>query len=241
MKAIILAAGRGERLRPLTDHCPKPLLEVQGKPLIVWHILNLVRAGITELIINHAWLGSMIEQTLGNGARFGAKIRYSPEKIALETAGGIANALPLLGDRLPFIVVNADIYCPQFDFRQVKEILQDNDIWGQPHSEETRDLGWLYLVENPPHHPEGDFYLNTFSLQNDPPYEGAPCYTFSGIAVYRPDIFDAIMSSSYAKLAPLLREKASRHQLGGEIFRGNWTDVGTPERLLQLNSPLKEK
>ncbi|RZI41796.1 nucleotidyltransferase family protein [Herbaspirillum sp. HC18] len=230
MKAMIFAAGRGERMRPLTDECPKPLLKVRGRPLIVWHILNLVRAGITDIVINHAHLGHMIEETLGDGAKFGAKIAYSAEGTALETAGGIAKARHLLGDE-PFVAVAADIYCPHFDFEQVKDTLKDNDMWGNPHPHDKRDVAWLYLVKNPPHHPMGDFALHSFSVAN----EGEPRYTFSGIGVYRMEIFDSIQPGESAKLAPILREYAARGQVGGEIYRGDWTDVGTPERLAQLN------
>ena len=232
MKAMIFAAGRGERMRPLTDNCPKPLLKVRGRPLIVWHILNLVRAGITDIVINHAHLGSMIEDALGDGAKFGARIVYSAEGTALETAGGIAKARHLLGDE-PFVAVAADIYCPHFDFGQVKAALEDNDPWGNPHPVDQRDVAWLYLVKNPPHHPNGDFALNSFSIAN----EGEPRFTFSGIGVYRPEIFDGIVPGESAKLAPILREYASRGQVGGEVYRGNWTDVGTPERLAELNAP----
>ena len=131
MKAMIFAAGRGERMRPLTDTCPKPLLKVRGRPLITWHVLNLVRAGITEIVINHAHLGHMIEEELGDGSKYGARIAYSREETALETAGGIANALHLLGDE-PFVAVSGDIYCPYFDFEQVKDVLADKDALGQP-------------------------------------------------------------------------------------------------------------
>ncbi|WP_026075553.1 N-acetylmuramate alpha-1-phosphate uridylyltransferase MurU [Noviherbaspirillum massiliense] len=230
MKAMIFAAGRGERMRPLTDHCPKPLLEVRGRPLIVWHILNLVRAGINDIVINHAHLGHMIEEALGDGSQFGARITYSAEGTALETAGGIAKARHLLGDQ-PFVAIAADVYCPHFDFEQVKETLEDYDMWGNPHAHDKRDVAWLYLVKNPAHHPKGDFALNSFSIAN----EGEPRYTFSGIGVYRPEIFDAITPGQSAPLAPILREYASRGQVGGEIYRGDWTDVGTPERLAQLN------
>ena len=132
MKAMIFAAGRGERMRPLTDTCPKPLLQVRGRPLIVWHIQNLVRAGITEIVINHAHLGDQIEQTLGDGSKYGAKLLYSREATALETAGGIAQARHLLGDA-PFVAISGDIYCPQFDFEQVKDVLHDKDMWGNPY------------------------------------------------------------------------------------------------------------
>ena len=235
MKAMILAAGRGERMRPLTDTCPKPLLTVRGRPLIVWHILNLVRAGITEIVINHAHLGSMIEDALGDGSQFGARLQYSAEGTALETAGGIAQALPLLGDA-PFVAVNADIHCPHFNFEQVTSALVDADMWGNPYPPDTRDIAWLYLVKNPPHVPNGDFGLTTFSITND----GSPRFTFSGIGVYRPELFTTIARGSSAKLAPLLREFAARGQIGGEVYRGDWTDVGTPERLAQLNRPLSE-
>ncbi len=235
MKAMIFAAGRGERMRPLTDTCPKPLLKVRGRPLIAWHIVNLVRAGITDIVINHAHLGQMIEDTLGDGSKFGARIRYSAEGTALETAGGIAKARHLLDDQ-PFVAVAGDIYCPHFDFEQVKTVLEDNDMWGNPHPADARDVAWLYLVKNPPHHPQGDFALNSFSIAN----EGEPRHTFSGIGVYRPEIFDSITPGTSAKLAPLLREYATRGQVGGELYRGDWTDVGTVERLAQLNAPLTQ-
>jgi MurNAc alpha-1-phosphate uridylyltransferase len=235
MKAMIFAAGRGERMRPLTDNCPKPLLKVRGRPLIVWHILNLVRAGITEIVINHAHLGQMIEEALGDGKQFGASIAYSAEGSALETAGGIAKARHLLDDQ-PFAAIAGDIYCPHFNFEQVKTALQDNDMWGNPHPRDKRDVAWLYLVKNPAHNLKGDFVLNTFSVAN----EGEPRHTFSGIGVYRPEIFDAIQPGQSAQIAPILREYAARGQVGGELYRGDWTDVGTPERLAQLNAPYQE-
>lgn len=234
MKAMIFAAGRGERMRPLTDTCPKPLLKVRGRPLIVWHILNLVRAGITEIVINHAHLGHMIEEALGDGSRYGASIAYSAEGTALETAGGIAKARHLLGEA-PFVALAADIYCPHFDFAQVTDTLADKDLWGNPYPPEQRDMAWLYLVPNPPHNPQGDFGLSLFSLTND----GMPRHTFSGIGVYRPEMFDGVAAGQSAKLAPLLRDYAARGQVGGELYQGDWTDVGTAERLAQLNAPLK--
>jgi MurNAc alpha-1-phosphate uridylyltransferase len=232
MKAMIFAAGRGERMRPLTDSCPKPLLTVHGRPLIVWHIVNLVRAGITDIVINHAHLGQMIEDALGDGSRFGARIAYSAEGTALETAGGIAKARHLLDDE-PFVAIASDIYCPHFDFEQVKTVLCDNDVWGNPHPADTRDIAWLYLVKNPPHHPQGDFGLNSFSISND----GDPRHTFSGIGVYRPEMFDHLPAGDKAPLAPILRQYAAQGRVGGEVYSGNWTDVGTPERLAQLNAP----
>jgi MurNAc alpha-1-phosphate uridylyltransferase len=234
MKAMIFAAGRGERMRPLTDTCPKPLLKVRGRPLIVWHILNLVRAEITDIVINHAHLGQMIEEALGDGSKFGARIAYSAEGTALETAGGIAKARHLLGEE-PFVAVAGDIYCPHFDFEQVKTALVDNDPWGNPLPADKRDVAWLYLVKNPAHHAKGDFALHSYSIVN----EGEPRHTFSGIGVYRPEMFDAIEPGQRAPIAPILREYASRGQVGGELYRGDWTDVGTPERLAQLNEGVR--
>jgi len=230
MKAILLAAGRGTRMMPLTENCPKPLLKVRGRSLIVWHILNLVKAGITDIVINHAYLGTMLEQTLGDGSQWGAHLVYSPEVEALETAGGIANARHLLGEA-PFVAVAADIYCPYFDFTHCLNTLEDNDMWGNPHPLDQRDMAWLYMVANPLHHPQGDFAVNLMGLS----IEGEPRYTFSGIGVYRPSMFDGITPGQSAKLVTLLHATANNGQLGGEVYRGDWTDVGTPERLAALN------
>lgn len=230
MKAMLFAAGRGERMRPLTDACPKPLLKVRGRPLIVWHILNLVRAGITDIVINHAHLGHLIEEELSDGSKYGARLFYSREEQALETAGGIAQARELLGNE-PFVAIAADIYCPHFDYAQVLEALVDNDMWGNPHAHDKRDVAWLYLVNNPEHNPNGDFALNAFTIAN----LGEPRYTFSGIGVYRMEMFDHIPAGERAALAPILRQWADRGQVGGEVYRGEWTDVGTPERLALLN------
>lgn len=232
---MIFAAGRGERMRPLTDSCPKPLLEVRGRPLIVWHILNLVRAGITDIVINHAHLGHMIEEALGDGSQFGARIAYSAEGTALETAGGVAKARHLLGDD-PFVAIAADVYCPHFDYRQVKDVLVTHDVWGNPHADHERDIAWLYLVKNPAHHPKGDFALNNFTIAN----EGEARHTFSGIGVYRPEMFDSVTPGQSAQIAPLLRQFAEQGRVGGELYRGDWTDVGTVERLNQLNAPLTQ-
>ncbi|MDB5776395.1 MAG: mannose-phosphate guanylyltransferase [Herbaspirillum sp.] len=235
MKAMILAAGRGERMRPLTDACPKPLLTVHGRPLIVWQILNLVRAGITEIVINHAHLGHMIEAALGDGTQFGARIRYSPEAEALETAGGIAQARHLLGEE-PFVALSGDIFCPHFDFEQVLNTLEDKDLWGNPWPPEKRDMAWLYLVKNPAHHPQGDFALHNYSIAN----QGESLLTFANIGVYRPQMFDGIAAGTRARLGTLLREYADRGQVGGEVYRGQWINVGTPEQLAQLNAPLSK-
>ncbi|MCE5182065.1 MAG: nucleotidyltransferase family protein [Betaproteobacteria bacterium] len=220
MKAMILAAGRGERMRPLTDVTPKPLLEAGGKPLIVWHIERLARAGYTELVINHAHLGGQIEAALGDGRRFGVSIRYSPEAEALETAGGIANVLPLLGPA-PFLVVNGDIFC-------------DHDFAGLPR-ELSALSAYLVLVDNPDHHPGGDFSLKDGRVSG----EGEPKLTFSGIGIYRPEMFSAIPRGSKAKLAPLLREQMVTGRVGGECHAGFWLDVGTPQRLATLDKSLR--
>ena len=220
MKAMILAAGRGERMRPLTDHTPKPLLQAGGKPLIVWHIERLAQAGFRELVINHAHLGRQIEEALGNGERWGVHITYSAEGVALETAGGIAKALPLLGD-LPFLVVNGDVYS-DYDFRQ----LRDQPMEGV--------AAHLVLVDNPPQHPDGDFCLTDGKLAE----QGKERFTFSGIGVYRPELFASVAPGSKAKLAPLLVAAIASEQATAEHYRGVWVDVGTPERLHALDRTL---
>ena len=232
MKAMIFAAGRGERMRPLTDTTPKPLLKVRGRPLIVWHILNLVRAGITEIVINHAHLGDQIEQALGDGGRFGAKLMYSREEKGLETAGGIATARHLLGEE-PFVAVSGDIYVPYFDFGQVKDVLHDKDMWGNPYPADQRDICWLYLVPNPDFHPEGDFGMTMYTVTND----GAPKWTFGNIGVYRMEMFDGIAPGEYAKLGPLIRQYADKKLVGGEVYEGEWHNLGTVQQLELLNAP----
>lgn len=233
MKAMIFAAGRGERMRPLTDACPKPLLEVRGRPLIVWQILNLVKAGITEIVINHSHLGHMIEQALGDGARFGARIRYSHEPQPLETAGGIVNALHLLGDE-PFVAVSGDIYCPYFDYSQVLDVLHDKDMWGNPYPKDKRDICWLYLTPNPWHNPQGDFAINMYALSN----QGEPKWNFAGIGVYRPEMFEGIQPGEFVKFGPLMRKYIDLGVVGGEIYEGEWVNVGTIGQLEELNAPL---
>lgn len=224
MKAMILAAGRGERMRPLTDTVPKPLLEAGGKPLIVWHIEKLVRAGLHEIVINHAHLGARIEAALGDGARFGATIRYSPEGEALETAGGIATALPLLGTE-PFLVVNGDIHT-DIDFGTLARI----DLAGSPLV-----LAHLVLVDNPEHHPRGDFALDGRYATED----GAPKFTFSGVGVYRPELFADTPPRAKAKLAPLLQAAMRTRKVTARHHRGYWLDVGTPARLEELDRHLR--
>ena len=222
MHAMILAAGRGERMRPLTDALPKPLLQVRNKPLIVWHVEKLAQAGFSHIVINHAHLGTMIETALGDGSRFGVNIRYSPEQVALETAGGIANALPLLGPQ-PFAVVNGDIFT-DYDFSGLPVHLKK---MAQPREPL---LAHLVLVDNPEHNPNGDF-----SLEQECVGQAGRLLTFSGIAAYQPTLFDSIVPGSKAQLAPLLRNAMSTSQVSGEHYTGRWTDVGTPQRLAQLN------
>lgn len=216
MKAMILAAGRGERMRPLTDHTPKPLLQAAGKPLIEHTIKQLVAAGFNDIVINHAHLGLQIEERLGNGSQFGASINYSPEgEHALETAGGIINALPLLGNEV-FLVVNGDI-ATDFDFSELKNL--------------TVDLAHLVLVDNPAHHPEGDFSLDNTRVvvaNNSEPF------TFSGIGLYRPELFNHIATAP-RKLGPVLRLAIAKRQVSGQKTNGFWMDIGTPERLQELD------
>ena len=223
MKAMILAAGRGERMRPLSDTTPKPLLSVDGKPLIVWHIENLVRDGFTEIIINHAHLGQQIEAALGDGQKFGAHIHYSPEAEALETAGGIAQALPLLGKQ-PFLVVNGDIYI-EYDFSRAREIGM------AMRANAELFAAYLVLADNPLHNARGDFALEHSMVK----LAGQPMLTFSGVAVYHPDNFRGIERGAKAKLAPLLKTLIGYDLVRGEHHRGRWVDVGTPQRLAALD------
>ena len=217
MKAMILAAGRGERMRPLTDKTPKPLLKVAGKALIEHHIEGLVRAGIIDLVINHAWLGKQIEAYLGDGSRYGASIKYSDEGTALETGGGIFKAMPLLGNER-FLVVNGDIFT-HFPFEQLLD---------KPQSKE---LVHLVLVPNPEHNPKGDFRLHDEDRVSS---SGVPNYTFSGIASYRPEVFANCEPGSFP-LAPLLRQAMDKSRATGQLYEGLWTDVGTPQRLADIN------
>ncbi len=221
MKVMLLAAGRGERMRPLTDTTPKALLAAGGKPVVARLIERLAAAGFGELVLNHAQLGWMIEAALGDGGRFGVRIRYSHEPEALETAGGIANAMPLLGDA-PFMAVNADLYT-DFPFERLRAALKEDA------------LAHLVLVDNPSHHPGGDFALAEGRVGN----AGAPMLTFTGIGVYRPAMFAAVARGTRAPLAPLLRDAAARGRVTGERFGGRWLDIGTPERLAALDAELR--
>lgn len=226
MKAMILAAGRGERMRPLTDHTPKPLLAVGGKPLIVWHIERLRGAGITSLVINHAHLGHQLEAALGSGSTLGVHIAWSPEATALETAGGIRHALPLLGKE-PFLVINGDVFCDA-DLAALREAATTLRADGP--------LAHLLLVDNPDHHPGGDFHLAPNGLVHP---DGEPRLTFAGLGAYHPALFADLADHAPAKLAPLLRAAMAADKIHGTHHRGRWIDVGTPERLAQLDSELR--
>ena len=218
MKAMILAAGRGERMRPLTDHIPKPLLKVGGKSLIVWHLERLAKAGFKEVVINHAHLGEQIEQVLGDGSVWGLNVQYSPETSALETAGGIANALPLLGDA-PFLVVNGDVFT-EIDFGALQLV--------------SPNLAHLVMVDNPPQHLDGDFVVDSGKVTN----QGNHKLTFSGIGIYHPALFVDVERGQAAKLAPLLRSAMIKGLVTGEHYQGVWHDIGTPERLSFLDKQL---
>jgi len=216
---MLLAAGRGERMRPLTDHTPKPLLQAGGKALIVRQIERLRDAGIEQLVINVAWRAEMIEQALGDGTALGVEIRYSREpEGALETAGGIRHALPLLGNE-PFIVVNSDIHC---DFPITR--LADFELAGHAH---------LVLVDNPKHHPQGDFALSGGQVIT----RGEPRFTYSGIGLYRPEMFTTLAPGVRA-LRPVLEESIATGRVSGEHHAGAWMDIGTPERLAELGRML---
>ena len=215
MKAMILAAGRGERLRPLTDTVPKPLLEVRGKPLIAWHLEALARAGVHNVVINLSWLGEQIRATLGDGSRWGMRIAYSDEgPVALETGGGIHHALPLLGSA-PFLLVNGDVYT-DYDLAR---------LWLR-----SGELAHLVLVGNPSHHPQGDFLLQDGLVSEI----GEPRHTYAGIGIYDPELFAGCRPGRFP-LLPLLRKAMAERRLGGEIHAGAWTDVGTAARLADLN------
>jgi N-acetyl-alpha-D-muramate 1-phosphate uridylyltransferase len=235
--AMILAAGRGERMRPLTDTLPKPLLRAGGKMLIEYHLEKLAQAGFTAVVINHAYLGKMIEAKLGNGERYGIPIHYSAEQSVLETAGGIAKALPLLTDatrKRPFLVINADIFC-QLEYATLQPILRCMQ------SDCLHTLAHLVLVNNPPQNPEGDFFwnsdLNKLAASAHP---GCLKLTFSGIGIYHPALFKKVLSGQAEKLAPLLRTAIAAGKVNGSHYSGIWMDIGTPERLYFLNAMLQE-
>lgn len=226
MKAMILAAGRGERLRPLTDTTPKPLLRAGGKPLVVWHLERLAAAGWREVVINYAHLGEQIVAALGDGKAYGLQIRYSPESAgALETAGGIAAALPLLGGSA-FLAVNGDVWC-DWDFARARRLADTLGV-RQAH---------LVLVDNPPHHPDGDFTLAGGLVRRAGTASGGSL-TYAGIGIFRPAFFAGLPAATAIKLRPLLDEGIARRTISGERHAGRWVDVGTPERLAELDREL---
>ncbi|MFC6144549.1 N-acetylmuramate alpha-1-phosphate uridylyltransferase MurU [Paraburkholderia silvatlantica] len=228
---MIFAAGRGERMRPLTDTCPKPLLAVGGKPLVVWQIERLAAAGYTRIVINHAWLGAQIEAALGDGARFGVTLLYSPEHEALETAGGIASALPLIesaGAPEVFLAVSGDIYSA-YDFARLNTHAQALAAQAQPGMH-------LVMVPNPPFHPKGDFALG---VDGRLALEGAPRYTFGNIGLYDTRMFRDLAPGTKRALTPYYREAIAQGRVSGELYEGIWENVGTPEQLEALDAALR--
>jgi MurNAc alpha-1-phosphate uridylyltransferase len=239
MRAMILAAGRGERMRPLTDQLPKPLLPAGGKPLIAWHIERLVQAGIRDIVVNHAWLGEKIVAALGDGSAHGARIRYSAEGTALETAGGIARALPLLTearDQEPFLVVSGDTWC-DFDYGRAHTI--------SLQMRAAQLACWLVMVPNPPHHAGGDFALANGRVKQaavpaaagEAPAAAAPTsrFTYAGIGVYTPRMFAAIATGTKSPLRPWLEREIAADRAAGEYHGGLWFDIGTAQRLAELD------
>ena len=223
--AMILAAGRGERMRPLTDFCPKPLLSAAGQPLILRHLLALRDAGCRQMVINLGHMGSRIPMALGDGRRWGLQLRYSVEvPPALETAGGIAHALPLMGST-PFVVVNGDTWT---DYPRAQLLAQAEQM------QHSQDLAHLVLVPNPEHHPQGDFAC----IQGRAQLAATGCLTFSGMAVYQPQLFASVAPDRASKLAPLLRQAMQDGRVSAESYTGHWMDIGTPERLHQLHHQL---
>ena len=226
---MILAAGRGERMRPLSDHTPKPLLAVHGKPLIEWHLEALARAGMRRVVVNTAWLEDRIVAALGDGARWGLEIRYSMEGRdhggALETAGGIAKALPLLGD--VFWLVSADIYAPAFDY--------DADAAARFAASDR--LAHLWLVPNPPFHPQGDFGIDAAGLGlADGAGPDGRRWTYANLALCRAELCAAIPPGTRAALGPLLYAGMRERRIGAEVYRGRWENVGTPAQLAALEA-----
>jgi MurNAc alpha-1-phosphate uridylyltransferase len=223
MKAMILAAGRGTRMAPLTDTCPKPLIPLCGKPLIIHHLEKLAAAGITDIVINHAWLGEQLEQTLGNGSSWGIRIQYSPENEALETGGGVYQALPLLGEDA-FLLINGDVWT-NWDYSEVMNT-----------SLQEGELGHLWLIDNPAHNPQGDFCLGEGKVL-DTALLNETALTFSGISLLSPQLWAECTSGAYP-LAPMLRSAMLQQQITGSKLNADWVDVGTPQRLSDLEQRL---
>ncbi len=230
--AMIFAAGRGERMRPLTDSCPKPLLMAGGKPLIVWQIERLAAAGYTNIVINHAWLGERIEAALGDGARFGVALRYSPEPEALETAGGIAKALPLLethGEPVVFLAVSGDVFS-DYEFARLEARAEALATRPEPGMH-------LVMVPNPPFHPNGDFALGADGVLSLAA-QGSPRYTFGNIGLYDTRMFRDLAPGTKRALTPYYRETLAQGRATGELHEGRWENVGTPAQLAALDAAL---
>jgi len=228
LPCLLLAAGRGERMRPLTDELPKPLLKIGNQSLLERHLISLSQASIKKVVINHAWLGEKIENALGDGSQFNLQIDYSREGTALETAGGIHKALDLLKPTDYVLVINGDVFCPNFPIASLLE--QIPKLRANP----AKPLAYLVMVPNPTQHPNGDFYLLEGSVQ-DISSPKAEKLTFSGIGIYHQGLFAYLKSGASAKLAPLLKEAMYKKQVLGEKYLGPWHDVGTPQRLQELN------
>ena len=216
-------------MRPLTDSLPKPLLTIQNKSLLAWHLEGIAKSGIQKVVINHAWLGEKIEQSLGDGRQFGLDIQYSPEGTALETAGGICKALPLLNPKDYFLAMNGDVFIPDLPIKTLLEVTF------KLRSDPSKPLAHLLMVPNPVQHQNGDFYLKD-SIVSDKSSMGAEKLTFSGIGIYHKDLFRGLEIGVFAKLAPLLREAMAQNRVSGEKYTGPWHDVGTPQRLQELNA-----
>jgi MurNAc alpha-1-phosphate uridylyltransferase len=226
---FLLAAGRGERMRPLTDTLPKPLLTIQNKSLLAWHLEALAKANIRNVVINHAWLGEKIEASLGDGSQFNLNIQYSPEGTALETAGGICKALPIIAPQDYFLVINGDVFSPNLPISGLLSTAHKMRL------DPSKPLAHILMVPNPVQHPEGDFYLKG-SAVDKLNSDGADKLTFSGIGIYHKDLFKDLEFGSPAKLAPLLISAMEQNKVSGEKYVGPWHDVGTPQRLQELNA-----
>ena len=224
---MVLAAGRGERMRPLTDHTPKPLLEVQGKKLIDWHIDGLLKNGFTQVVINHAWLGEQVVAHLSQVKNNALHVQFSKELTALETAGGLRQGMSLMKLDDYFFAINGDVFCPSFPFERIQDIVQGL------RGDHPTILAYLFLVQNPDHNPQGDFQLEG-SFVKDKDVQGSSL-TFSGAGIYHQDLFKSIKIGEIAKLAPILRQAMGENRVLGEALSVPWVDVGTPERLAELN------
>jgi MurNAc alpha-1-phosphate uridylyltransferase len=224
---MVLAAGRGERMRPLTDHTPKPLLEVQGKKLVDWHMDGLVKNGFSQVVVNHAWLGEQVVTHVTQHKHTTLNVQFSKELTALETAGGLRQGMSLMKLDDYFFAINGDIFCPSFPFEKIQGIVQ------KLRDSKSIILAYLFMVKNPDHNPQGDFQLNG-SLVKDKDAQGSNL-TFSGAGIYHQDLFKSIKMGEVAKLAPILRQAMNEDQVLGELLSVPWVDVGTPERLAELN------